>query len=87
MAKCVVFVKKNCVQCDATKRRMVAKGVDFDQVSLEESPDVVAELQRRGFQAAPVVVPLVEGESRWDGAWSGYRPSFIDMLMPTRSGS
>jgi glutaredoxin-like protein NrdH len=66
-----VFTKPGCVQCDATKTMLDAKGITYDTADLTD-PAVLAEAKALGFTSAPVVVVRE--------AWSGFRPDLIGHL-------
>ncbi|MDO5722462.1 MAG: glutaredoxin domain-containing protein [Actinomycetaceae bacterium] len=51
----VVFAKPNCVQCDATQRKLQRAGVAYQSVDLTTNPELVETLRSLGFAAAPVV--------------------------------
>ncbi len=83
-----LYSKKPCVQCDATKRKLKALGVDFekdgDVIVLGESTYILADAttdENRqvgidlGYMQAPVVTVKVDGEL--ESHWSGYDPDKI----------
>ena len=76
MASVTVYTKSNCPQCDATKRVMKQIGVEYDEVSIEEDPKVLADLKERGFLAAPVVM-TASGD-----AWAGFNEEKVRALAP-----
>ncbi|TDK87550.1 NrdH-redoxin [Mycobacterium paragordonae] len=68
---------EKCYQCDATKRRLTAKGIAFDEVDVDE-PHVREALTYLGYTGIPVVVAATAaGEQHW----VGYRPDRIDALV------
>lgn len=70
MRKVAVYTKSQCVQCDATKRKLTKAGVDFELVNLEENPDLISEFSAAGFVKAPIVVTE-------EYTWSGFQPDLI----------
>lgn len=68
-----VYTKPLCGQCTATKRALDSAGITYKTVDLTEDPAALAEVKRRGFAQAPVVVTD-------DDAWSGFRPDRIKTL-------
>ena len=66
-----VYSKPQCVQCDATKRELRKRGMEFTEVDIAESDSareyVTEEL---GYFQAPVVV--VE-DGTVEAHWSGFR--------------
>lgn len=71
----VVYTKENCQPCRATKRRLEAYDLSFEEVNAIENVEALKEL---GFSEAPVVV--YTGPNNEQLAWSGYRPDLIDQL-------
>ena len=68
-----VYTKPLCGQCTATKRALDRAGITYKTVDLTEDPAALAEVKRRGFAQAPIVVTD-------DDAWSGFRPDRIKTL-------
>lgn len=77
-APVVVYSKPHCQQCTATKRRLRAKGVEFESLSLLDEGNLEA-AKALGHQEAPVVVVGKQ-------SWSGFRPDLIDELVRERLG-
>ncbi len=73
----IVFSKNGCVQCDMTKRRLMARGLDFEvkmiDASGEEGSANMAEFQTHGLRNMPVVVA-------GDRKWAGFQPDQIAQL-------
>lgn len=74
----VVYTKNNCQRCRMTKRRLTAKGVDFDEVNVEGEPYAADRLRDMGFREMPVVDEIGAGDK--SAMWSGYRVDRIDAL-------
>lgn len=71
-----VYTKPQCPQCDATKRRLTKRGVDFTLVDLTETPAALEYVtDDLGYHQAPVVV-VEDGDG--ENHWSGFRPDRID---------
>lgn len=70
--------KTPCVQCDATKRKLDADGLDYnkDDIYAEENMAIVAEL---GYMAAPVVL-VRDSDGTIVNHWSGFNPTKIAEL-------
>lgn len=68
-----VYSKPACVQCTATTRALVARGLDFDLVDLTEDADALARITELGYRQAPVV--MAGGDH-----WAGFRPDKISAL-------
>ena len=69
-----VYSKPACVQCNATYRRLDAKGVPYEVIDMSEDAEALAEVKAMGYLEAPVVV-TPDGEH-----WSGFRPDLLDTL-------
>ena len=65
-----VYSKENCVQCDATYRKLGKQGIKYEVIMLETVPDKLEEFKEMGFMGAPVVVTE-------NDIWSGFRPDKI----------
>ncbi len=68
-----VYTTPNCVQCNATKKHLERRGIDFNVVDLSENPDKLEMFLAQGLRTAPIVVTD-------NGIWSGYRPAEIDAI-------
>lgn len=74
--KVTIYTKPDCVQCQATLRRLDAAGVSYTLTDLSKDPDMVEHMRAAGF----TTVPIVEyGEERF----AGYRPDRIKALTQT----
>src|SRR5699024_6422148 len=73
-AEVTVYTTDGCPGCFATKRALDKAGVEYDEISLKEHPDLVAKFKRQlGKEGQNVTAPIVETK---DGdIWSGYNPS------------
>jgi glutaredoxin-like protein NrdH len=68
-----VYSKTNCQKCKATKRKLQALHVDYQEVNVEDAPETRQKLLGMGFREMPVVDA--------DGSmWSGYRIDKIAAL-------
>jgi len=68
-----VYSKPACVQCEATKRALDKKGLEYDVVDVTEDPEALALVRELGYLQAPVVVAD-------DTHWSGFRTDQITAL-------
>lgn len=68
-----IYTQPRCVRCDITKRTLEAAGLTYETIDLVQDPEALAEVKRRGFAQAPVVITD-------DDAWSGFRPDKIKQL-------
>jgi glutaredoxin-like protein NrdH len=69
----IVYTKKNCVQCDATKRYLDMHAIAYETVDIETDADALEKIVALGFRAAPVVESSI-------GSWSGYDPDKLSKL-------
>lgn len=69
-----VYTKPRCVQCDATKRYLDAKGLEYKTVDISIDTDALNTLIEKGFKAAPVV----DYHGEW---WAGFQPDRIDQKL------
>lgn len=65
-----VYTKTRCVQCDATKRALDRKGIEYNLVDLDQDLQALEHIKSLGYSQAPVVVTATD-------AWSGFRPDKI----------
>jgi glutaredoxin-like protein NrdH len=68
-----VFTKPSCIQCDATKLSLEAKGHEFQELALADHPEELAQFKAAGHLSAPIVV--TENET-----WAGFRPDKIEKI-------
>ncbi|WP_229115872.1 glutaredoxin family protein [Parenemella sanctibonifatiensis] len=68
-AEVTLYTKSDCPGCFATKRALDKAGVEYDEVNLEEHPELLAQFKRQGMMQAPIV-ETKEGER-----WAGYNPA------------
>lgn len=68
-----IYTRNDCVQCHATKRAMENRGLTFEMVNVDHSPEAADALRAMGFRQLPVVIA---GEEKW----SGFRPDLINRL-------
>ena len=63
-----------CQMCRTTKLAMNRRGIQFEEIRLDEHPEVAEKVRELGFTMAPVV--LVDD----DDVWEGFRSEAIDQL-------
>ena len=71
----IVYSKPNCVQCNATYRRLDARGVAYQVIDVTRDDRALERIKAMGYLQAPVV--LTGGGEHW----SGYNPDRIDALL------
>ncbi|WP_058914400.1 glutaredoxin-like protein NrdH [Entomohabitans teleogrylli] len=69
----IIYTRKSCIQCHATKRAMESRGFDYETINLDLDPQAADELRARGFRQLPVVIADQQ-------SWSGFRPDMINRL-------
>ena len=68
-----------CHLCYTTKIHLKRRGIQFDEVRLDENPDLAEVVRELGFTTALVV--LIDE----DDVWAGYRADAIDALASEMS--
>ena len=53
--KITIFSKNNCMQCKMTKKLLDKEGADYQEINIDERPDMIDYVKDLGFSAAPVV--------------------------------
>lgn len=63
--KITVFTTNTCSYCGMVKRFLTSKGLDYEEVNLEENPDRQAEVfNMSGALTVPIIVVTKEDESK-----------------------
>lgn len=70
-----VYTLPNCSQCDATKRTLTRRKLEFSEIRIDQNPQLVSEFLGMGHSSAPIV-------KAGDEVWSGFRMDKI-MALPT----
>jgi glutaredoxin-like protein NrdH len=68
-----VYTTKNCAQCMMTKKQFDKLGIRYDEIALEQHPELVERFKEIGLLSAPIVVTDVK-------RWSGFRLDKIRSL-------
>jgi len=68
-----VFTTKSCVQCEMTKKQMTKLGIRYDEIALEQHPELIEKFKEMGLMSAPIVVTDTK-------KWSGFRIDKIKSL-------
>ncbi len=69
-----VYTKEDCNPCKATKRRLVKRGINFQEVDIEANPEALDRIKELGYLGVPVVVTP-------ESDWNGFKPDLIDALV------
>ena len=72
--KITLFSKNNCMQCKMTKKLLEKEGADFQEINIDERPDMIDYVKSLGFTAAPVV-------KAGDIVFSGFQPSMLKEIV------
>lgn len=67
-AEVTVYSLPDCVGCAATKRALDKAGVEYEEIPLQEHPDLVARFKQQGLAQAPIV------ETSDGDRWAGFNP-------------
>lgn len=68
-AEVTLYTKNDCPGCVATKRALDKAGVEYDEINLEQHPELLAQFKRQGMMQAPIV------ETKDGERWAGYNPA------------
>lgn len=70
----IVYSNPNCQACEQTKRFLTVKGIEFEAKMIQDSPEVFALIDEKGYASAPVVVV-------GDDSWAGFRLDKLNTLV------
>lgn len=78
MKTIVLYSKKDCQPCKATKRKLEEKKLNYTDIDVEEMPEKVEYLKSKGVSQLPHI------EVYWGkqimNRWSGYKPDLLNKL-------
>lgn len=69
-----IYTKEQCPNCVKSKLLMKKLGIEFDEISIENTPGAREKIMGLGFRAAPVI--FTETDS-----WSGFNEDKIYALI------
>ncbi|ALT81151.1 MULTISPECIES: glutaredoxin-like protein NrdH [Streptococcus] len=72
--KIIIFSKNNCMQCKMTKKLLDKEGADYQEINIDERPDMIDYVKDLGFSAAPVV-------KAGDIIFSGFQPAKLKEII------
>ena len=72
--KITIFSKNNCMQCKMTKKLLDKEGADYQEINIDERPDMIDYVKDLGFSAAPVV-------KAGDIIFSGFQPAKLKEII------
>lgn len=65
MSVTVFTTGPSCHMCNVTKLHLRRRGLEFEEVRLDQKPELAEKVRELGFTTAPVV--LVDEDDVWDG--------------------
>jgi len=68
-----IYTTSNCAQCLMTKKQFDKLGIRYDEIALEQHPELVEQFKAIGLLSAPIVVTDIK-------RWSGFRLDKIRSL-------
>lgn len=81
--KVVLYSRNDCRQCKETKKRFKEFGIDFEEINLDEHPELINYVKYElGYSSTPVIVTD-------NGVWAGFQPSKIKAIkkqLATKAG-
>ena len=72
--KITLFSKNNCMKCKMTKKLLDKEGADYQEINIDEQPDMVDYVKSLGFTSAPVI-------KAGDISFSGFQPSKLKEII------
>lgn len=72
--KVTIFSKNNCMQCKMTKKLLDKEGADYQEINIDERPDMIDYVKDLGFSAVPVV-------KAGDIIFSGFQPAKLKEII------
>lgn len=81
-----LYSRPGCQPCKAIKRKWREKGVTFQEVNVEESPDDLAALKALGYGSVPVTV-VSNGDPETDIHWQGLHMDNLTKYTLTKAAA
>ena len=72
--KITIFSKNNCMQCKMTKKLLDKEGADYQEINIDERPEMIDYVKDLGFSAAPVF-------KAGDIIFSGFQPAKLKEII------
>ena len=72
--KITTFSKNNCMQCKMTKKLLDKEGADYQEINIDERPEMIDYVKDLGFSAAPVI-------KAGDIIFSGFQPAKLKEII------
>lgn len=52
----ILYTKKNCPECVKMKQTLNQRGIDYEEVNLDDNPEAIAMLKTLGYRSVPVIL-------------------------------
>ncbi|VUW93426.1 Glutaredoxin-like protein NrdH [Streptococcus pasteurianus] len=72
--KITIFSKNNCMQCKMTKKLLDKEGADYQEINIDERPEMIDYVKDLGYSAAPVI-------KAGDIIFSGFQPAKLKEII------
>ena len=72
--KITIFSIYNCMQCKMTKKLLDKEGADYQEINIDERPEMIDYVKDLGFSAAPVI-------KAGDIIFSGFQPAKLKEII------
>ena len=72
--KITIFSKNNCMQCKMTEKLLDKEGADYQEINIDERPEMIDYVKDLGFSAAPVI-------KAGDIIFSGFQPAKLKEII------
>lgn len=72
--KITIFSKNNCMQCKMTKKLLDKEGADYQEINIDERPEMIDYVKDLGFSAVPVI-------KAGDIIFSGFQPAKLKEII------
>ena len=72
--KITIFSINNCMQCKMTKKLLDKEGADYQEINIDERPEMIDYVKDLGFSAAPVI-------KAGDIIFSGFQPAKLKEII------
>ena len=69
-----LYSKNNCMQCKMTKKLLDKEGADYQEINIDERPEMIDYVKDLGFSAAPVI-------KAGDIIFSGFQPAKLKEII------
>ena len=81
-----IYSRPDCQPCRATKRWWDRKGIQYQEVNVEESPADALAIKELGYTGVPVVV-VSNGDPELDIHWQGLVVANLEKYTTTKAAA